>query len=173
MGFPRNIAQQVSLRDFLKSAAKPNLEQLVKNRIVLIGVTAPSSSDEWKTPYSAVMSHPQKVIPGVYMQAHMISQIISAVIDARPLLWWLPWRIETLWIWVWCFVGGVLAWYIKKLLLLGIGTIGSLLILFGICYIIFIQAGWIPLIPPAFGLLIAAFAIKLAIARGILNNVSS
>ena len=173
LGSPRNIAQQISLRDFLKEEAKPNLEHLVKNRIVLIGVTAASSSDEWKTPYSAVTSRPQKVIPGVYMQAHMVSQIVSAAIDGRPLLWWVPWRIEAFWIWIWCFVGGVVASYIKNLSLLAIGIATSLLILFGICYIIFMQAGWIPLIPPAFGLLIAAFAIKIAIARGILNNISS
>ena len=159
LGSPRNIAQQISLRDFLKEEAKPNLEHLVKNRIVLIGVTAASSSDEWKTPYSAVTSRPQKVIPGVYMQAHMVSQIVSAAIDGRPLLWWVPWRIEAFWIWIWCFVGGVVASYIKNLSLLAIGIATSLLILFGICYIIFMQAGWIPLIPPAFGLLIAAIAI--------------
>ena len=168
---PRNIAQQVSLRDFLTEETKPNLKELVKNRIVLIGVTAPTTTDEWKTPFSAVMPRPQRMIPGIYMQGHMLSQIIGAVLDGRPLIWWLPWWLEALWIWLWCFVGVILAWYIKKPLLLVCGTAISILMLFAICNIIFMQAGWIPLIPSAFALLITAFIIKSAVGKSIFNNV--
>ena len=157
---PRNIAQQISLRDFLQNQEKLNLKELIKNRIVLIGVTAASSTDEWKTPYSAVIPRPKKVIPGVYIQAHMVSQIISAAIDNRPLIWWLPWWMDGLWIWLWCFIGGILSVYNKKYLLLTITTAISLIILSGICYIFFVQAAWIPLIPASIGLLISALIVK-------------
>ncbi|MBU7587474.1 MAG: CHASE2 domain-containing protein [Nostoc sp. TH1S01] len=76
-----SIAQQISLTDILKDAQKDRLPSLVNDRIILIGTTAPRFKDFHKTPYGTEM-------PGVFIQAHMVSQIISAVLDPRPLLWW-------------------------------------------------------------------------------------
>jgi CHASE2 domain-containing sensor protein len=64
------------------------LPNLVKGRIVLIGTTAESFKDSFPTSYRA--SQRSQKMPGVMIQAHMVSQIINAVLEQRPLLWWWP-----------------------------------------------------------------------------------
>ncbi len=155
---PQNIAEQVPLRAILSDQINPNLAKLIKNRIVLIGVTAPSTVDLWKIPYSNRALPNQKQVPGVFVQAHMVSHILSAVLDRRPLFWWWSTSVETVWIWGWSLLGGILAWRIRQPLRLGIAGIIGLGLLLGICFGIFTLAGWIPLVPSAL-----AFAIALAI----------
>lgn len=146
---PKDIAQQLSLRDILQNRVTPELINLLKNRAVIIGVTAASSADQWKTPYTATAIRTQKNIPGMFVQAQAIAQIFSAVLDHRPLIWWWPSWLEALWILGWSCLGGMLAWCIRRPLYLGLAIAIALLLLFGICYLSFINAGWIPIIPPA------------------------
>lgn len=157
----QDIAKLVPLRDVLSDRINPELTELVKDRIVLIGVTAPSTVDYWKTPYSARALPNQKQIPGVFVQAHMVSHILSAVLDRRPLIWWLPVWVEVLWVWGWSLVGGTLAWRIRQPVRLGIGGVTGLGILFGICFGIFTQAGWVPLVPSALALVVTQAAVVL------------
>ncbi|RUT09681.1 hypothetical protein DSM106972_001760 [Dulcicalothrix desertica PCC 7102] len=145
------IAEKVTLRDILSNQF--DVER-AKNRIVLIGTTDPSFGDyQWRTPYSSG-DLTEETLAGVEIQAHMVSHILSTVLDKRPLIWSLPKPIETIWIFSWSLVGGVLAWRLMSphLILLGAGiengalylTCGGLLILKG---------GWIPLVPSALALI--------------------
>ncbi|MFB2917902.1 CHASE2 domain-containing protein [Aerosakkonema funiforme] len=143
---PQNIAPQISLREFLTGEIDPNA---VKDRIVLIGVTAPSAGDYWSTPYGAGLN--QK-IPGVIIQAQMVSQIVSAALNNRSLIWVWPLWGESLWIWGWSLVGGILSLNFPRQryqVLAGSAALGTL---FLICLSIFTQAGWIPLVPAALAL---------------------
>ncbi len=78
----------------------------LRDKIVLIGVIAPSVKDIVNT--SAIAAENPALIYGVEAQAHAVSQIISAVLDRRPLLtvWDDGW--EYLWIGVWGVLGIVL-----------------------------------------------------------------
>ena len=154
---PQNIALQISLRDILSDRDPDRLQDLVKDRLVIIGVTAASSTDDWQTPYSHSVT--QKQIPGVFIQAQAIAQIISAVRDDRPLIWWWSNFWETVWIWIWALLGAILAWYLRRPLWLGIATAISLLLLFTSCWAVFLSASWIPLVPGAIALILAATAI--------------
>ncbi len=91
---------------------------------------------------------------GVFIQAQMVSQILSAVLDGRPLLGvWNRWS-EASWILGWSLVGGLLAWRLRNLVILvpvGVGVAG---ILFGLCRLLFIQGTWVPLVPSALGLVV-------------------
>ncbi|MBC6430110.1 CHASE2 domain-containing protein [Nostoc sp. HG1] len=148
------IAEQISLRDVLDEKIPLESIKLLRDRIVLIGLSAPTNTnDYWKTPFSSNPKPLQKQVPGVFIQAQMLSQILSAVLDRRPLLWWWSGWIEVLWVWGWSLVGGITAWYYSKPLQLGLMVIVSLLTLFGLCFGIFTLAGWIPLIPSALALL--------------------
>ncbi|MCC5632962.1 CHASE2 domain-containing protein [Nostoc sphaeroides CHAB 2801] len=148
------IAEQVSLRDVLDEKIPLESIQSLRNRVILIGLSAPTNTnDYWKTPFSSSAKPKQKQIPGVFVQAQMLSQILSAVLDRRPLLWWWSGWIETVWIWVWSLLGGIIAWYYSKPLHLGLAVIAILLTLFGLCFGIFILAGWVPLIPPVLAVL--------------------
>ncbi|WP_348982997.1 CHASE2 domain-containing protein [Brasilonema sp. UFV-L1] len=142
---PLEIAPTVTLKEVLKGMLKP---EQVKDRIVLIGVTAESVRDYIPTPYSAQQEFYQKM-PGVIMQAQMISQIISAVKDGRLLLSVLPVWGEVLWICSWSFVGGFIVWRCRsgRLIILGGGS--AIGILYFFCLILFCSGIWVPLVPSA------------------------
>ncbi|MDF5724080.1 MAG: CHASE2 domain-containing serine/threonine-protein kinase [Rhizonema sp. PD37] len=152
----KNIAQQVSFTDMLNDRFKSSW---VKNRIVLIGSTAPSSQDIRNTPYSDGKADDSGKMPGVIIHAHMVSQILDAVSDKRPLFWFLPAWGKILWILGWTVVGGVLAWRIQHPLRLGVASCFTVILLFFIGYAIFLQAGWVPLVSPALGLLGAVIGV--------------
>ena len=103
-----------------------------------------------------MQAHGDKSVPGVMLHAQMVSQLLSAVLDHhRPLIWWWPEWGESFWIWAWAVVGGTLAGLIRRPLYLSAFGMATLAVLYGICYGFFTQAGWIPFIPAAIGLVLA------------------
>jgi CHASE2 domain-containing sensor protein len=119
---------------------------------VLVGVTASSSTDDWQTPYSSHTS-------GIFIQAQMASQIISAVLDHRSLLWWWSNSWETIWIGAWALLGGIIGYFLRHPLWLGVAIAFALLLLFLSCWGILLQAGWIPLIPAVLAFLLTSVTI--------------
>lgn len=142
------IAPEVTLKQVLNNELTPDL---VRDRIVIIGTTA-ESSHEWSTPYSP-QKMPYQWMSGIVVQAHMVSQILSAVLDRRPLLSVLPKWCEVIWVWYWSISGGMIAWYFRSPLHLGIAIASGRAILYGICLYVLIQGVWIPLVPSALGFL--------------------
>jgi CHASE2 domain-containing sensor protein/tRNA A-37 threonylcarbamoyl transferase component Bud32 len=140
------VAQQVSLSQVLNGKINPSW---VKDRIVLIGVTAPSGNDFFFTPYTAGQQNFR--MAGVEVHAQMVSQILRAVLDQRPLIWVWPEAIELIWVWVWVGLGTVIASTIRRPLLLLLVGGGGLVGLSSICYLLFIQGGWVPFVPSALG----------------------
>lgn len=140
------IANQVTLTEVLEGKVKPDW---VKDRIVIIGYSAFSKKDAFYTPFTT--KHQQnEQMPGVIVHAQMTSHILSAVLDERPLLWVWPAGAEVVWIWGWAFVGGVIAWG-YRLSLLRLVIVGATLgILYLLCFGLFLQGGWVPLVPSAF-----------------------
>jgi len=143
----QDIAPQVTLTDILHNRITPTPE--LKGRIVLIGVTDQSFGDYWSTPYSPVQETSPQQIPGVFLQAQMVSQLLSAVLDRRPLLWVWPQWGEVLWIWGWALVGGLLTWRCRSPLRLGIAVGAALGTLYALCFALLTQGGWVPLVPSA------------------------
>jgi CHASE2 domain-containing sensor protein len=135
------VARRITLAQALENPIAP---EWVKDKIVLIGVTAPSVKDEHLTPFFR-----EKPLRGLMLQAQMVSQIISAVLDNRPLLWvWPDWG-ESIWILVWSAVGGVLIWRVRSPLFLCLGCSGMLIGLVSISWLFMMQGGWVPLVPAA------------------------
>ncbi len=155
-----DIAFQVSLDDILKNRLTPVTKKQLQDRIVLIGVTAPTSvNDYWFTPYSSNQRRFEKQSPGVFIQAQMVSHILSAVLDRRPVLSaWNLW-LENLWVAFWSIVGGLLAWYSKRILYLGLAASVTLFILGSMCFGLLLQGSLVPLVPPALSLLFTSIII--------------
>jgi CHASE2 domain-containing sensor protein/predicted Ser/Thr protein kinase len=146
-----DVAQQVSVTDVLTNKVNPSL---IKNRVVLIGSTAPSLKDLVNTPYTALGGDNYKM-PGVVVHAQGVSEILSAVLDKRSLFWfWSEWG-EVTWLWGWSLLGGFLAWRINHSLRLGIAGVATFGALLGSSFILFTQAGWVPVVSPALGLVLA------------------
>lgn len=152
-----DIAFQISLHDLLNNPLTPAIRNKLQDRIVLIGVTAPTSvNDYWFTPYSSNQERFEKQLPGVFLQAQMVSHILSAVLDRRPLLSvWNLW-METLWVAGWSICGGLLACYFKQTLYLALGTSVTLLLLYGLCFGLLLQGSLVPLLPPGLALVITS-----------------
>lgn len=116
------------------------------DRIVLIGLTAPSIKDFINTSAIANLQPPGKIY-GVEFHAHVTSQIASAVLDGRPVLktWSQGW--EYLWIVGW----GILAIYLgrltqsplKNLVYVAAASLG----LVAIGYTFIVGGWWIPVVP--------------------------
>ncbi|NJM72072.1 MAG: CHASE2 domain-containing protein [Scytonema sp. RU_4_4] len=141
---PTDRFSQVSLTQVLNSQDS-DLLKLVKDRIVLIGYVGASTKDQHLTPLGGKM-------PGVIVHTQMVSQILSAVLDGRPLLSaWSP-LSNTLWVWGWSMVGGILALTFRSRRNQRI-SIGVALLANGcICFGFFTQAVWVPLIPSVLAL---------------------
>lgn len=148
--------RKVSLREVLNDKVPENW---IKNRIVLIGSTAPSLQDYVQIPYSSQFVGQVKTIAGVELQAYFTSEIISGALYSRPLIkvWSDP--IEYLWIWVCAYLGVVTRYQIKKT------TISFLIIIFfgsvlaGSAFVIFLDGWWIPIIPGLISLSASAFVV--------------
>lgn len=146
------IAKTVSLRDVLSGNLGEDLETLVGDRIVLIGTTAPSFGDYHTTPFGEMA--------GVMIQAHMTSQILSTVLDQRPLLWMWPSWADVLWVWVWSGVSGSVAWTGRSRRGVVIYTGILVIAVSGISYGIMLLGGWMPLIPSTVAIGITILGIR-------------
>lgn len=156
----RNIPKKVTLTQILQGNFDPNL---IKDRIVLIGTIVPKYEDNLYTPFS-LDRLPDQSVRGVYIQAEMASQILSAYLDKRPLINVWPTWLETFWIWIWSLIGSGIALYFKKPLVLVLITGFTVCIIFTFCFGIFeVQSIWIPFIPS--GLSIISTVGILAILR--------
>jgi CHASE2 domain-containing sensor protein len=92
------------------------------------------------------------------VQAHLVSQLLSHVLDQRPLLRPLSLPLEALWITAWALLGAILtpiafcpqrrSPYWRALL---IGS-GLTLLLYACCWLALLGGLWLPLVPPAIAL---------------------
>lgn len=153
----RDAVPQVSLSELLAGQVAP---EQIRDRIILIGATTPEAKDEFYTPFSGGLEDNQKM-PGVIVHAQSVSQILSATLDGRPLLWSWSTIGETIWILAWGLGGALFAWYVRRPVPYAIGAAVLIGGLYGICYLFFLQGGWIPLVPPALALVLASGGVVL------------
>ncbi|MBP0015969.1 MAG: AAA-like domain-containing protein [Cyanobacteria bacterium SBLK] len=137
--------KKVSVTEILEGKIEP---ELLNNRIVLIGYTALENNDDLHfTPYSG--GPPYRKMPGVEVQAHMVSQILSAVLDDRPLLRAFPWWGDGIIVFAWSITGGLLCLIVlqKPLRSLGIGLIWIIVIGSASFLLLQEQGLWLPVVP--------------------------
>lgn len=142
----KQAIREVSLMEVLNGEVDPDL---IRDRIIFIGYTTPQANDDFYTPYSVSKDDNQKM-PGVIVHAQSTSQLISTVLDGRPLIWAWPNSVEILWLLVWSLGGGILGWYSRHPLTFALVIFTGLGALYSVCLLTLTQGGWIPLIPPTF-----------------------
>jgi len=147
---PLDAVPQVSLKQMLSEDVK---FEDIRDKIILIGVTSPNARDYIGTPYSSVGNN-SKEMPGVVAQAQMISQILSAVLNHRPLLWFWPAWGDIIWISMWSLWGGFLGGKLRQPLVLILFVTVSGGVLCASCFYFLSSEGyWVPLVPSALVLL--------------------
>ncbi len=138
----------ITLRELLTNGDRQTLEQLVKGKIILIGGKG-HNKDLHPTPQLPKL-------PGVYIHAQMISQIISSVLDGRGLISWLPTWLEFSWLLFWSVIGSTIALIGRSFYPQAIAIVLALNLLFASCFSLFFFDIWIPGLAPALGLLLSA-----------------
>jgi CHASE2 domain-containing sensor protein len=141
----KRAVPEVSLMAVLNNQVDP---VWIRDRIIFLGYTTPQAKDDFYTPYSAGKDDQQKM-PGVIVHAQSASQLISAVLDQRPLIWVWPEATEVFWILIWSLVGGILGWYLRHPAAFTLITLAGLTGLYSVSLVLFMQGGWIPLVPAA------------------------
>ncbi len=117
----------------------------IADRIVLIGITAQSRKDEFRTPYG-------ENIQGLALHAQMVSQTVSAVLDGRSLLWTWHWSGDVAWILAWSGMGALTTVWCSRPRWVWIANVGLVLLLTGVCVFAFQGSGlWLAWIPAAIG----------------------
>lgn len=155
--------RQVTLGQILAGDIDP---AAIRDRIVLIGTIAEGTHDYWLTPYFTQQGN-RLAIPGVLLQAQMTSQLLSAALDGRPLLWTWPIWAELLWLGGWACLGGCLTATVRHPIYLGLlggGVIGGLL---GVCVVVLVQlAGWLPLVPAIGVFIMSGMGVRVLESKG-------
>ncbi|MEP0909490.1 CHASE2 domain-containing protein [Leptolyngbya sp. GB1-A1] len=148
---PQRPTQTVSFTDVLEGRLDPTL---VKDKIILIGTTAPSGKDLFYTPFSAGTATEHQMA-GVTVHAQIVSQILSSVLDEVSLFRTLPDWGEILWIGGWAAIGSVLLWTVRHPLKLGAGILIGLGTIAGASSVAFIYYLWIPGVAPTLAFVVA------------------
>ncbi|NEQ99113.1 MAG: CHASE2 domain-containing protein [Cyanothece sp. SIO2G6] len=140
------LSTQIPLAQILDAEPDHNLAQLIADRVVIIGTIDRSYGDYHLTPYGA--------LPGVVIQGHMVSQMLSTILDDRPLLWGLPHWADSVWILGWTGFAGVLAIVGRSPWHYGGGLLLLFISLTGLSFVLLLQGGWVPLVPAAISILL-------------------
>jgi len=142
---PRGSFRTASMSDVLSGTVPADF---VRSRIVLIGSNAPSLKDFYQNSYSSGWFSPPQQIPGVELQAHFLSQILSAAIDGRGGINVWPEAAELLWILLWSWAGANVSWNLRSLGRSAYCLLSICLGLSASLYLVFLAGWWLPLIPP-------------------------
>lgn len=126
--------------------------ELFRDRIVLIGYTAESINDLFRTPYNGGWFNSVQPINGVILHANIVSHIISAALDGRPLIRAWPEILEGAWILLWSGVGAVIGWSLRSPFKLAISMMLVSGGLIGGSFLAFLTGWWIPVVPALLGL---------------------
>jgi len=132
----------LSLSQIKSGKVKP---EWIRGKIVLIGIMSFSAKDLASS--GAIAGINPGRIYGVEMQAHATSQIISAVLDGRPLIhvWADGW--ETLWIAVWGLLGMSLGRFMRSPWKILLGILIASISPIAICYGLILLGWWVPIVP--------------------------
>jgi len=140
-----NVAKQLTLSQVLAGDFDPSW---IDGSVVIIGTTAPSQKDLFYTPFSSSQQEPL-VTPGVALHAQMTYQLLSSVLDKRPLLLSWPQWGEVLWVLGWGFGAGMIAWRFTHAGAIVLATGAGLISLSTLTLLLFFQSVWVPLALPA------------------------
>ncbi|MGA1131452.1 MAG: EAL domain-containing protein [Prochlorotrichaceae cyanobacterium] len=150
---------RLSLNQVLEGSVPP---EWVRDRIVLIGSTAPSLKDFFFTPSSGSLQ-----AAGVEIHAQWLEQILSIILDDRPLFRFWPEWAEYLWIAAWVGTGAVIIRCSQRLVHLLLAETGAVAVLVSSSILLFQNWIWIPFLSPLAALSMGSIVV---LAHKLLDN---
>ena len=143
----------IPLSTVLSGQMKPGI---LKDKIVLLGVTAESVPDRFHTPLSAGPGHKERGIYGVFVHAHIVNQLLRAALNGIRPIGTLSDAQESIWIALWALGGGIIAFAARSIWRFVLLTTTGLVLILAVSYLALARGLWLPSIPPALGWLISA-----------------
>ena len=144
--------QSFSLTSLLAGEVPSNR---IRDKIVIIGTTAQSVKDFFYTPLSqGLQTGPQT--NGVIIHAYIVDQLLKLALDGKRPRISISEKQEILWILIWSALGGLIGLHVRSPWYFSLIGSANLLILFLIVYFAFLNAYWIPLVPPAISWFVSA-----------------
>src|SRR5438552_9117982 len=128
----------------------------LKDKIVLVGVTAESVPDLFQTPLSAGLGPEERGMYGAYVHAHIVNQLLRAAIKGVRPIGTLSEVQEAIWISLWALLGGIIAFAARSVSRFVVLTATGLVVIIGISYLALMKGLWLPSVPPALGWLSSA-----------------
>lgn len=119
---------------------------LIKDRVVIIGVDAESVKDHFFTPFSSDLKE-DTGISGPALHAHIVNQLIRMGLNGDRPIKAISDQQELLWITLWCFLGAIIGIWIHSVLYFSLISFLGLFILGAVSYFGFAYGYWIPLVP--------------------------
>lgn len=150
-------------------------EELTRGRIVIIGSTATSLNDVFYTPPSG-----DNLVAGVYVHAHLTSQLLDAALEGEHFLMTVPDYAEWLWtlFWVGVVAASQSALYSKivktkvPVWQTGVQFAGSTVALSSASYGLLVMGWWLPVVVP-FVSMVAVTALGLGHRSQQLQNLAA
>lgn len=132
-----------SLSDVLDRRIPP---EVLRDRVVLVGVSADSVKDFFLTPYN---NHEMDLAgtPGVLIHAHAVSQLLRAGLNGERPMRFLSDRMEYLAMLLWCMVAVATALRVRELIRFALLASLESLLLLGGTYAAFLAGWWLPVVP--------------------------
>jgi CHASE2 domain-containing sensor protein len=145
----------ISINEIFKLSSSELIAR-IKDRIILIGTTeAAVHKDMHKTPYS-------ETIPGVFLQAHMTSQLVNAALHNRPFIWAYPFLGEVLMIWLSAGVGWLVFIQVRsRWMLVGLNGLVIGLLCIGSVVLLTVAGYWFPLVPTGLGFILGCSSVTI------------
>ncbi|MBD2200360.1 MULTISPECIES: CHASE2 domain-containing protein [Calothrix] len=165
---PQKYFHSVSMKDVLQDNLPPDWG---RDRIILVGNVGEIFEDFVFSPFNSGFPLGIERTARVEIHANQISQILSTILNQRPLIktWSDP--LECLWILLWSGVGACLIWQLRTDSMSKISLhqiiepFLAAIALFGITFLAFLTGWWIPVIPPLLALSGSAIAITAYLAH--------
>lgn len=147
-----------SLADLLAGRVDP---QTIKDRIVLIGMTAESVPDRFHIPVRFGFRG-RDMLPGVLLHGIVIEQILAAALDGRRPIRVMSETAEIAWTLFWGMLGGALGLLARSPWRFSLIVVGGLLLLTLIVILLFWSGWWAPEAPAALAWFVTASVVVTA-----------
>ena len=130
-------------------------EDELRGKIVILGTMAASMHDAFFTP-ARLGGEVDGMVPGMTLHGYAASQLIRFAVDGYQPIATLPKTAEAGWIIFWCLMGGGIGLWARSPFLWSLLSIAG----GGVIAVLAVMAlglgWWVPMLPPALGLLVAA-----------------
>lgn len=161
-----NSFLHISMTDVLENRIP---QDMMRDRIVMLGAKAPSLNDNHQTPYSSTLTAAKQLTPGVVIHANLTSQILSAALDGRPMLQASIKPLNWLLIIFWSGTSATLGYLsVRRRYLSASGILISVGIIITSGYIAFLSGWLIPVFTP---LVAVAASAVIGIGATLWNNL--